>query len=146
MKKAEKIELIEEFKSKILFVLDELYLELTDEGYKSIFEVRINGYDTISDGRKNILTVKEIDEILLFEKFIVEIPDGLYNNIPTINQCKLYRFLSNIYNFNPIYSSPLDEYIRVTNEHLNNIKALGEYFNYDVLNYGLFIFWFTKKK
>ncbi len=120
---------VEEFRTKILNVVNDLFLELTDEGYDSEFEVEFERYDYKHINYLHNLSKVEIENLNVFDEFTLK-----------FQGCKLYEFIgSHEY-------QPLDDYNRILNEYLLNMKGVGEYFEYDVF-FSLFLtFRFQKIK
>jgi len=118
---------VEEFRTKILNVINDLFLELTDEGYDSSFIVE---FDKLDSHHLKKLTIKQINTNNFIDEFSLELS---YDN-------KLHKYLDR-------WSSkliPIDDYTRILNEYLLNIKDIGEYFEYDVFIYSVRKFEFYK--
>lgn len=119
---------VEEFRTKILNVVNDLFLELTDEGYDSEFEVEFEKYDYKHINYLHNLRKEEIENLNVFDEFTLKLEFG-----------EIYEFMRGP------ELQPLDDYIRISNEYLLNIKGVGEYFEYDVF-FNEDTFKFHKKK
>jgi hypothetical protein len=106
---------VEEFRTKILNVVNDLFLELTDEGYDSEFKLEFERYDYKHINYFHRLSKEEIENINVLDVFTLGLKDG-----------ELYELIRGH------EYQPLDDYIRISNEYLLNIKGVGEYFEYDV--------------
>ena len=139
---------VEEFRTRILNVLNDRFIELTDEGLTSNFKVEFRQYDHlkyIGGGKVSTYYTRKHN---LFE----------FNNSFRVwlEKSKLYDFLqSKVINTNS--DTNIDRYIidynehtriynRVYNEYLNNISDIGEYFEYDVFIRYSSCFEFKKKQ
>jgi hypothetical protein len=122
---------VEEFRTKILNVVNDLFLELTDEGYDSSFIVEFKKFDKLDSHHLKKLTIKQIDINNFIDEFSLEFS---YNT-------KLHKYVNRW----DSKLKPIDDYTRILNEYFLNIKDVGEYFEYDVFIYTERMFKFYKE-
>jgi len=139
---------VEEFRTRILNVLNDRFIELTDEGLTSNFKVEFRQYDHLKYIGGGKVSTYYIRKHNLFE----------FNNSFRVwlEKSKLYDFLqskdintnsdTNIARYTIDYNEHTRIYYRVYNEYLNNISDIGEYFEYDVFIRYSSCFEFKKKQ